>query len=88
LVELRVILDDTNGAWPDLKLRTEDIIHLSNGAKPMQMAGLSNGMGSGAPSVAVRIDLPDGKVVIAETSLRLLLTAADILKARFGDPRL
>jgi hypothetical protein len=44
-------------------------------------------MKGGAPSVAFRIDLEDGRTVIAETSLKLLLTASDLFKARYGDPR-
>lgn len=51
------------------------------------VAGLDHGMRSGAPSVAFCIPLPDGSVVLAETSLALLLTASDALRARFGDPR-
>lgn len=58
-------------------VRTQDIT----------ISGLPDGMTSGAPSVALFIELPDGRVVFAETSLKLLLTAADALVARFGDPR-
>jgi hypothetical protein len=35
----------------------------------------------------MRIDLDDGSVVLAETSLALFLTVADGLRARYGDPR-
>lgn len=63
------------------------LIWLGNNAKPIQVTGLDGGMVSGNPSVAIRLDLPDGKTVIAETSLALFLTAADALKSRYGDPR-
>lgn len=46
--------------------------------------GLKAGMASGKPSVAIRLDLPDGKVVIAETSLALFLGAASALHTKFG----
>jgi hypothetical protein len=70
-------------AWPELRERT-DVIHTTG---PIGIAGLEGGMESGKPSVALRIDLPDGRVVLAETSLSLFLTAADALRARYGDPR-
>ena len=38
-------------------------------------------MASGKASVAFRFELPDGTAVIAETSLALLTTAADALRA-------
>jgi hypothetical protein len=85
---LRIILEG-DGCWPDLAdwarphqesprlQRTEDI----------EIACLVRGMQSGSPSVALRVNCPDGSVVLAETSLALLLTAADAFKARYGDPR-
>jgi hypothetical protein len=42
---------------------------------------------SGKPSVALGFELPDGRWVLAETSLALFLTAAEALRARYGDPR-
>lgn len=74
-----------DGLWPDLLDKT--VHHLANDAPPIQVSALADGMVSGAPSVAIRIDLPNGEVVLAETSLALFLMAADALKARYGDPR-
>lgn len=79
--ELKVILNG-DGCWPDLAERR--VVHLGNGAPPIQVAGLEGGMTSGAASVSIRVDLPDGTVVVAETSLRLFLAAAAALSARFG----
>lgn len=70
-----------DGAWPDVT--PETMVR----AERMRVAGLAAGMTSGLPSVAFCFTLPDGKHVFAETSLRLFLTAADGLKARYGDPR-
>lgn len=84
---LRIVLQEPH--WPELaKAQREGrVIHLGNDAPPIGVGGLAGGMSSGKPSVALRIDLPDGRHVIAETSLALFLMAADALKARFGDPR-
>ena len=74
--QLRVIVDG-DSAWPDLK--TKKIHHVTKG---LQVAGLRDGTVAGQPSVAIRIDLPDGSVVIAETTLRLFAAAGVVLKAK------
>lgn len=51
------------------------------------LTGLPDGTARGRPTVALFITLPDGKAVLWETTLTLFLTAADALKAKFGDPR-
>lgn len=77
---LHVIVNG-DGAFPDLA--NKDVTEVQEAT----ITGLSEGMQSGRPSVMFRLDLPDGRVVLYQTSLRLLLTAADALKARYGDPR-
>lgn len=67
--ELKIILDG-DGAWPDLK--NKEIIHITEG---IQVALLKRGMKSGASSISIRFDLPDGKTVVAETSLKLFIQA-------------
>jgi hypothetical protein len=68
--------------WTDL---TEKNVRTVVGA--ISIAGFKYGMESGRPSVGIRMNLDDGTCAIASTSLRLFLTAADALKARYGDPR-
>lgn len=84
MLQLRIILDG-DGAFEDWKGR--EAVHLANDAQPMRVCGLADGMASGAPSVAIGIDLGD-RVVIAETSLALFLAAAAALRARYGEPHL
>lgn len=79
---INVKLDGEN-AWPDLRDRLEDVIHLQG--PPMEIAVLPDGMASGKPSVAIRIDLPDGRVVVAEISLALWQMAAAAIRGRYGD---
>lgn len=76
---------DGDAAYPDLLDRAADVIHLANDAPPIGVTALPGGMTSGRTSVMLRIDLPDGRVVLAETSLRLFLLTADMLRARYGD---
>lgn len=84
MIAFDVILKEP--AWPDLADKKDKIIHLGNESK-LSISGLFGGMESGAPSVAIRFDLPDGTPVVAETSLKLFLTVSDMLKAKYGDPR-
>lgn len=83
--ELTIILEG-DGAWPDLysEKPAKDLIFLSNNAPAIQVAALDGGMVGGKPSIAIRIDLPDGKVVVAETSMRLFFEAAGAFWARYG----
>jgi hypothetical protein len=74
-----------DGAFPDLI--EKDTQGLLLHGRDITIAGLAGGMTSGKPSVAIRIDCADGRVVFAETSLTLLVTAVEALVARYGDPR-
>lgn len=70
-----------DGVWPELA--EKEVIHLGN-ETVLGIAALAGGMTSGSTSVMFRFDLPDGRVVLAETSLRLFLAAADALRERYG----
>jgi hypothetical protein len=69
--------------WPEIKER--HVYHLAEGSPPITVACLEDGMSSGQPSVMLRVDLPNGAVVIAETSARLFCTAARMIMARHPD---
>lgn len=79
---LKVILEG-DGCWPELieKFKKDKVIWLKDGN--VSIAALSKGMTSGKPSISIRIDLPDGKIVVAETSMRLFLSAAEAFKAKY-----
>lgn len=81
MIPMHIILREP--AWPELD--KEKIIHLGEGAPPVQVAVLDKGLQSGRPSVAIRIDLPDGRTVIAETTARLFCTAARAIMAKYPD---
>ena len=81
---MKVILDEPT--WPDLDAKRDQLTWLSgNDDPPIQIGALEGGMVGGRPSVAIRIDLPDGGIVVAETSLRLFQMANAALLGRFGD---
>jgi hypothetical protein len=74
---------EESNALADLADKREQVIDV-----PLQaVIGLTEGTEGGKPSVMVRADLPDGRTVIAQTTLALFLAAADVLRARHGDPR-
>lgn len=74
---------DGDGAWPDLMDR--GVIHLGDDTE-IGLCVLPKGMTSGRPSVAFRLDLPDGQVVVAEASWRVLAVAVQGIAARYGWP--
>lgn len=78
-----IVKMEGENAWPDL--RGKEVIHLANDAEPIQLAALAGGMKSGKPSVMFRFDLPDGRTVLAETSLAVLQCACAFLTGKFGD---
>lgn len=84
MIAINVLLDG-DGVWPDLADKRDQVIHLANGTS-IDLAALPGGMTSGRTSVALRINLPDGRIVIVETSWRLLATAARAVAARYGWP--
>lgn len=78
MAQMNVVAGD--GAWEELKAKAEagQLIHLADAAT-IGIAHLAGGMSSGRASLTIRLDLPDGRTVLAETSLRLFLQVADIL---------
>jgi hypothetical protein len=72
---------EADGLWPDLaKLEEEGRLVQPSGA--LEVAYLEGGMASGAASVAIRIPLPDGRVVFAQTSVKLWLAASAAFQGR------
>lgn len=68
---------DGDACWPDLK---------DSGFVEGELAAvaiLDKGMTSGKPSVALRIKLPDGRTVIAQTTARLYCSAAKAFMAKY-----
>jgi hypothetical protein len=70
------ILDDGKES-PFPQDKEQDIIHVLN---PIDVCILQGGMESGAPSIAIRIQLPDKTVVYVETSLGLWNIASSAFK--------
>lgn len=80
---------DGDGCWPDLKdpkllMESGKLTWLGDGTS-IDIAALSAGMQSGRTSLAIRIDLPDGRIVVAEVSLRNMQIAIAAFTARLGD---
>lgn len=81
---MQIILDGDN-CWPDL-VAVNDAGKLEwHQDAPVQVALLKNGMTSGAASVSIRVDLPDGRVFAFETSAALFVQAAKAIEARCSE---
>lgn len=72
--------------WPDLKDKQKaGKLNWLGGlhGTPIQFTALPGGMTSGLPSIALRIDIPGGRVVVAETSMQMFLTVARAFAAKY-----
>lgn len=77
---------DGEGVWPDMEQLINDgkLIIIPDEAA-IDIAVLDDGTVSGEPSMAFRFHLPDGKVVFAQTTLRLYLLTASVIQAKYPD---
>lgn len=79
------IVDDVTVAppWPEVRELDEEgfLVHLPDAT--WRVALLGEGMSSGLPSVALRLELPDGRTVIAETSVALWSSVTIAARARW-----
>jgi hypothetical protein len=69
MMSLSVVITNGDNCWPDL--RTKGFVE----GQWVGIARLPNGTVSGNATVTVRIELPDGRTVLAETTLALLRNA-------------
>ena len=51
------------------------------------IGGMEKGTEGGHPVVMIGLDVDESTVLVIQTTLTLFLTAADTLKAKYGDPR-
>lgn len=71
-------------AWPDLQTKK-----LTQGGQhwrlvtDWKLVGIDEGMASGATSITLRFDMPDGSVVLAETSLATWIAATCALRGAY-----
>ena len=81
--ELRVEISGKGGAFAD-KLRGKRIIEPEK-SEPVMVETLDAGMTSGAPSVSIMVEISGGRVVLAQTSVKLFQMAAYAMLSRYGD---
>jgi hypothetical protein len=77
---LNLVLD-ADGKFPHLAEKPQRAV------ESITITGLEGGTRDGQPSVGILIELADGSYVLPQTTLKLFLTVADALKAKYGDPR-
>lgn len=80
---LQVVLEAEPGLWGDLAEKREaGTLVDAREADAMTFATVRGGMASGLPLLMVRIDLPDGRTIVAQTSVAALLAAARLVAGR------
>ena len=78
-ISLSVVRDGDPPPWEDLAEGGRYIV----GGASWKLAALERGMASGQPSVALRLDLPDGQVIICENSLAAWIAATSAMRGAF-----
>jgi hypothetical protein len=71
---------DGEGCWPEIDQRPRIDLR-DRGAPPIQLALNPSGTKDGDASLTVRIDLPDGVVLLSRVSLKHFLEAAKALQS-------
>ena len=74
---------DPKEPWDDLLDR--EVIYFGNEAATVEIVAMSEGMASGRTSISMRLDLPDGRVVIVETALYELDRVVKTIQEQFGE---
>jgi hypothetical protein len=77
------LLADGEGLWGDLMDKDPDKVLWDQHDK-LTIARLPGGTVDGNDSVCIRLDMPDGTVVLTQMTLRLLGTVADALRQAPG----
>lgn len=81
VIDLRIVMDATES---DIGVRDSDVLEL---AELSAVGGIPNSTSSGHAAVALLLELPDGRQVLAQTTLALLGNAMRALQARYPDSR-
>lgn len=82
MLKFHTILDPDEH-WDDLL--EKEVIYFGNEAPPVEIVAMSKGMASERTSISLRLDLPDGRIVIVETALYELARVVQTLQEQFGE---
>jgi hypothetical protein len=82
---MEIKTDGAGGEYGDVFQRQRGVIEMPHDV-PIRIETLDHGMQSGAPSLAFIIELPQiGRVVLAQTSVKLFQMCAAATLAKYGD---
>jgi hypothetical protein len=79
VIDVMIVKRAGGPAWPEL----ESVMHLPDAL--WRVAAMEGGMSSGAPSIALRLDLPEGVSILAETSLAAWIAATAAFRGAFPE---
>ncbi len=83
VVDVKIVRNGDRAPWPDIADAAAPTAVVHDGR--WQVALLEGGMASGKPSVALRLDLEDGRTVISQTSLEGLIATLAAARGAFPD---
>jgi hypothetical protein len=76
-----------DSAWPDLTAKRDTglLVNVMDEDGALELAALPQGTVGGRTTVTIRVNLPGGRVVLAQTTLRLLKAAVRAFEAAHGE---
>jgi hypothetical protein len=81
--DIHLVLEPAEDHWSDLL--EKEVIYLGNEDPPIGLVSMPGGTTLGKTSVSMRLDLPDGRVVVVETTLAELARAVQAIQAKYGE---
>lgn len=78
---LRIIMEGDN-CWPDLLQLPPGKFKWDTHVGDPSLARLRGGTTGGNDSVALRLDMPEGEVIVTQFTMKLFLQAADVFRTR------
>ena len=75
------------GLWPDLISKAEqgNVTVLGQHDLPIQLVAIGSGLLGGSPTVAMRLDLPNGHTIVGITRMSALLPIVSSLRTSYGN---
>ena len=82
---MEIKVEGTGGGYAHILRRYRRYLEVPENV-PLRMETLDHGMQSGAPSIAIIIEIPSiGEVLIAQTSVKLFQLCAAVTLGKYGD---
>ena len=81
----KITLNLEETPWHDLRDNPKLFPAMGETVKDLRFGALPNGTVEGMPTVNICFELPDGRIVLTETTMRIFCSAARAFEARYPE---